>query len=221
MIPRLIAATTGGALAALAAAPSLAQGKLTSPAVEPAPIAPVVAPSPTEDWTGPYVGGQLGWGWLDGEADLEGGSDFDIEGDGVIGGLTGGYRYDFGRWVVGGEVQYDWADAEFDEVDPGTTTVDDAGRLDNMWRAKGLAGYDAGPALIYGSLGWTRADVEVADERYDSDGWLVGAGVDYMLTDSVSVGGEVMYHQFDDFGDGGEEIDLDATTLQGKVTFRF
>lgn len=190
--------------------------------MEPVVTAPLVMPTPTQDWTGGYLGGQLGWGWArgDGTNTFDG---VDLDADGVIGGVTGGYRYDFGNWVVGGELQYDWSDIEFSEIDLGSASidVDDQGRLSDIWRVKGVAGYDLGRTLVYGSVGWAGATAEIGDESYDSTGWVVGAGVDYMLTDRFSVGGEVMYHDFGEFGDEGENFDVNATTLQARATFRF
>ena len=221
IVRRLALVSAAAALAPAASAPAFAAGPVT---VAPDPVveAPLVMPAPTYDWSGPYVGGQLGWAWARGE----GANTFDgidLDADGVIGGVTGGYRRDFGNWVLGGELQYDWADTEFNEIDVGGTSldVDDEGRLNDIWRVKGTAGYDLGRTLIYGSVGWAGASAEIGDEDYDSTGWLVGAGVDYMVNDRFSIGGELMYHDFDEFGGDGENFDVDATTLQAKTTFRF
>lgn len=40
-----------------------------------------------------------------------------------------------------------------------------------------------------------------------------------MLTDSFALGGEILYHEFDNFNGSG--IDVDATTVQMRGTFRF
>ena len=213
--------SAASALVAAAAGPAFAAGPV---AVAPDPVvaAPLVTPAPDLDWSGFYAGGQLGWAWARGEGTntFEG---VDLDADGVIGGVTTGYRHDLGNWVLGGELQYDWADTEFSDVEIGDTPIDldDEGGLNDIWRVKGIAGYDLGRTLVYGSAGLAGASVEIGDDGYDSTGWLVGAGVDYMLTDRFTVGGEVMYHDFDEFGDDGENFDLDATTLQAKATFRF
>jgi hypothetical protein len=39
------------------------------------------------------------------------------------------------------------------------------------------------------------------------------------LTDSLTLGGEVLQHQFNDFDGSG--VDLDATTVTARVGFRF
>lgn len=200
--------TTAVAILAALTVPAQAAGPTPAPAT-PVVAAPPAPPAPS-DWSGFYAGGQLGWGWLSGDARAG-----DLDGDGAIGGVTGGYRRDLGRLVVGGEVQYDWSDIALDYGDD-----DAAGDLEALWRVKGLAGYDAGQALIYGSVGWARASGEALGDDFDGDGWVVGAGVDYRLNDRLSLGGELMRHRFDDLGDGTAD-DLDATTFQGRITFRF
>ncbi len=192
-----------GALATGLAFPASAQ-KMTAPAPDPVVVAPVYV-APAYDWTGFYAGAQLGWG--SGSADT---GAADIDHDGAIGGLNVGYRHDFGQFVLGGEAQYDWANLDLD---------DDAGSIDNVARLKAIAGYDAGRSLVYGSAGWTRASAEVGGEDYSDSGWVIGAGMDYLVTDRVTLGGEIQYHRFDDFDDTG--IDVDATTIQAKMTFRF
>ncbi len=219
MLQRLFITTAACGVASALAAPAFAGGP--TPVMEEPPIAaPVAMPAVGTDWSGPYVGGQLGWGWAQAED-----GDLEIDGDGVIGGLTAGYRHDFGRFVLGAEAQYDWADIELDDASIDGDDVDldalglDAPSLDSVARIKAIAGYDAGRTLIYGSAGWARATLSQGDDDASDDGWVIGAGVDYLWTDRVTVGAEVMHHQFDDFDDSG--VDVDATTLQAKMTFRF
>ena len=77
---------------ALAALPAFA-GSLDEPIVAPIPAAPVVVAT-GPDWTGGYIGAQLGYGDVD--TDVDG-----VDGDGLIGGLIAGYDFDFGSYVVG------------------------------------------------------------------------------------------------------------------------
>jgi outer membrane immunogenic protein len=39
------------------------------------------------------------------------------------------------------------------------------------------------------------------------------------VTDTISLGGEVLYHEFDNFKDSG--VDVDATTFQIRANYRF
>ncbi|SER96821.1 Opacity protein [Tranquillimonas rosea] len=196
-------------IAVVAGTPVFAGGMTPAPAdpvvqpSQPAPVVPV-----TGDWTGAYVGAELGYGDITAEND--GG---DADGDGVIGGLTAGYDRDFGNFVLGAGVDYDFADIDL-EAD-GT----EVGSLDSVARLKVRGGYDLGSTLIYATGGAAYADAEIGGEDYSDTGYFVGLGADYKVTDSVTVGGEVLYHQFDDFDDTG--TDVEATTAQARVTYRF
>ena len=81
------------------------------------------------------------------------------------------------------------------------------------------AGYDAGNTLIYGVAGAAYAEAEAFGEDLSDTGYVLGAGVDYKVTPNVVVGGEVLYHKFDDFDDTG--IDADVTTVQARVAYQF
>ena len=48
------------------------------------------------------------------------------------------------------------------------------------------------------------------------DGKFAGLGAEYALSDSMSVGGEVLQHSFED-----DQNDFDMTTVQARVNFRF
>lgn len=154
------------------------------------------------DWTGPYAGVQFGRSI----ADMSGGDD----GTGSAIGLQGGYRYDFGTFVLGGEVQYDWLD-----LDVG----DGAGSVDSYGRIKVDLGYGIDQWLFYGTFGATHADAELDGETYDEWGWLAGFGVDYMVSEPIAVGIEVQHHGFGKLGD--TDRDFDGTTVEAGVTFRF
>jgi len=188
------------ALAAVAA-PALAGG-LNQPAIEPAPLAPAPAPvAAGPDWSGFYAGGQLGFG----DVDAGGG----VEGDGLLGGVHAGYRYDFGGFVAGVEADYDAADID----------LGGGAGLDDVTRLKLQAGVAAGPALIYatGGAAWAGVDLGATSER--DNGWFGGVGVAYPVGSNITVGGEILRHQFDDFAGTGS--DISATTATARVSFRF
>jgi opacity protein-like surface antigen len=208
------------AIAAVLAAPAFAGG-VAEPMVE-----PVIAPAPApvlsySDWTGPYAGVQLGYGDLDLSRPAGAAPALDAGGHGWLGGVHAGYMWDFGTWVLGGEVDYDAADIDLtslEEIDPAAT-----GSLDSVARLKLRAGYDAGQALIYGTAGPAWANATISDGATSSDfsdvGYFAGVGVAYQLTDRWILGGEVLSHQFDNFDNTG--IDIDATTATVRASFRF
>ncbi|MDA0924279.1 MAG: porin family protein, partial [Proteobacteria bacterium] len=53
----------------------------------------------------------------------------------------------------------------------------------------------------------------------DSDGWFAGLGYEMLVTDMISVGAELLYHEFDSFDLVG--LAADATTAAVSVNFRF
>jgi len=167
-----------------------------TPIFEPEPIATSPA---LPNWTGGYIGGQLGY------ADV-GSNTAGVDGDGFIGGIIAGYDYDFGRWVVGAGIDYDFASVDV------TPTTD----LENVLRLKLRGGYKLGQGLLYGTAGYANADT---DSLGDDDGYFLGAGYEHIIYERFSIGGELLYHEFDNFNASG--IDLDATTFQLRGTFRF
>ncbi len=201
--PTMIAA----ALTAVSA-PAFAGG-LTPAAPEPmvqAPVAVVAAPTMTADWSGVYVGAQLGYGDFQGESDL--GSESDLTGETY--GLYAGYLHDFGSFVVGGELGYD------DVSGIGSDLFDIDG--DSLISAKLRIGYDAGRFLPYLTVGGAQLSTTGAVEDSDT-GYLYGLGADYALTDSWRIGVEANQYQFDDFADSG--IDLSGTSVGLRVSFAF
>lgn len=228
----------------MTAAGALIAGAAHAGGVAPAPQEPLVmAPAPvaSTDWTGGYAGASLGYGTVDADGDValedddfdfgsddEDAFDLDIDGDGAVGGIYGGYQYDFGQFVVGGELDLNVANLDFDDDSPFDAAdegISDAwdenggASIDQIHRAKLRAGYDAGNALIYGVVGAAYAKAEIAEEDFSDTGYVVGAGMDYQFRTNMTVGGEVLYHKWDDFDDTG--IDFDATTAAVRVGYQF
>ncbi|KIN72893.1 outer membrane protein [Sulfitobacter guttiformis] len=173
-------------------------GSLEDPVIETpatavyAPVAPVGT-----DWTGAYGGLNLGYADIDGTGD--------VDGDDTTYGLHVGYDYDFGKFVLGGEFEYDKTDIDLGGV----------AEADSVARLKLRGGYDLGRTLVYATAGAARVDTSVGDET----GEFIGVGVAYQVTDRFTVGGEVLEHRFDDIGGSG--VDADATTFNLRGSFRF
>lgn len=175
-------------------------GKLVLATVAATFAAGAAAAQASGNWTGFYGGAQLGYADID--TNVSG-----VDGDGVIGGIILGYDYDLGDWVVGGGFDYDWSDVDLS----GAATVED------VWRIKVRAGYKVNPqGLVYGTGGYARAGT---DNLGSDDGWFLGAGYEQIVVPNVSVAGELLYHEFDNFDSSG--VDVDATTFQVRVAYRF
>lgn len=200
--------TLGTALTLAIAAGGASAGNLSEPVITPAP-APMPAPMPVStggEWTGFYAGGSLGFADVGDDA-----ATFADDMDGLTYGAHAGYDYDFGSYVLGGELEI----SGFDVQDSNTATS-----VDSVTRLKVRAGYDAGLFLPYVTAGVAQLNTSGAPlGDVDDTGSFYGLGMDYMMTDSIRVGGEVLQHEFDDYAGSG--INADALTAGVRVSFRF
>ncbi|MEL6607765.1 MAG: outer membrane beta-barrel protein [Pseudomonadota bacterium] len=195
-------------IAALAAAPLLSAPAFAGsldPVIEDSIVpVPVVPAAPARyDWTGPSVGAQLSYG----DVSTEGPA---LSGDDALLGLRAYYDYDFGNYVLGGGLQYDTADIDLEGV----------ASVSEVLRLGARAGIASGQNWYYGTVGFARAFTDDgAAAPGDSDGYFIGAGYEVALTESVTAGAELLYHQFDDFDI--DTLDADVTTLGLSVNYRF
>lgn len=208
MISRLLPA----AVLLAAAAPAFA-GSLDAPVVVAAPAAPVVVPAAPAiqtgaDWSGFYIGGQVGYGTLESE-------DLNAEGEGYLTGLHAGYQRDFGRFVLGAELEHNWGDLQIQDA---TTGADLDASVDRVLNAKLRLGYDAGRFLPYVTGGYTQAALSGGvDDQIE--GIVYGVGVEMRINDRFSTGIEILRHDFDDIG--ATEASGSATTIALRGTIRF
>ncbi|WP_304619498.1 outer membrane protein [Paracoccus sediminilitoris] len=189
------------AIASLIAAGAANAGGYTAPVVEAAPVevAPVVTMD-ASDWSGFYAGLQYGQGEatasLDGE---ETDTDFDAYG------VHGGYNHDFGKYVLGGELDYNKVDLDNDGGDADLT------------RLRARAGYDLGRFLPYVTLGAAHisgdGDLSETDVTY-------GIGADYKVTEMFTVGAEYTKQDFSDV-DNVDGLDLDTDMVQVRASYHF
>ncbi len=154
------------------------------------------------EWTGFYGGAQLGFSDI--EADAR-----NADGDDAFGGVHVGYNHDLGDYIIGGEIDYTFGDIELGN---------NAGTLESTARLKLRGGFDLGQSFVYATAGYAYADGDFGGRSADGDGYFVGFGAEYLLSDKISVGGEILYNEFDDFGGAG---DLEATTVAARVSYRF
>ncbi|OSQ45763.1 outer membrane protein [Marivita geojedonensis] len=187
----------GTALVATAATSTYAGSADLAP-VEPMIVEPVTV-APTQmggDWTGAYGG--LSFGNLSADAD-------DLDDSEGVYGVYGGYDYDFGQFVVGGELDYQTGE----DIQLGGIEVDD------VLRAKVRGGYDLGRTLVYGTVGAAQLNTNIGDDT----GFVGGLGVEYKVTEQITVGGEYLAHRFDDFDGTGVDVEADTVSIRGSFRF--
>lgn len=192
----------------------IATATLTAPAFAGGPTVvteePMIVPAaeayvaPGLDWSGAYVGAQLGYG----DVDSNGAG---LDGNDWFGGVHAGYRWDLGSWVAGTELSYDATN-----IGLGATAGDE---LSDVLALKLSAGREIGNSLVYGTVGAAHANASVAGTDLSDTGLVYGLGFDYAVNDRWTVGGEVLEHSFDGFD--GTTTDFDATTVKAKVGLRF
>ncbi|MEM7487785.1 MAG: outer membrane beta-barrel protein [Pseudomonadota bacterium] len=188
------AAALAATVTILTAGAAAAQGVIpldTSSAPPPVPTF-----TPTYDWNGFYLGGTVGFA----NGDVSGASDDDS----VIGGFRLGYDADLGNYVIGGRVDYEFTDIGIGD-----------GEVDGIFRVGARVGFDSGRDLFYGIGGYADTDT---DDVGSGDGFFVGGGYETFLTEQITLGAEVLYHDLEGFGGG---TDLEATTATVGVNFRF
>ncbi len=171
----------------------------------PAPAAPLEV-APVATWAGPYAGLSFGYGF---SGSTEG-PGTDIDTDGWLGGVFGGYNFQNGMLVYGAE-----ADFNISDVNGEDGGVSSRSRMDGSLRGR-LGAAVTDNVLIYGTAGAAaeRQRISVAGDRDTQAmlGYTVGAGVDALLTDNVF--GRVEYRYTDygsqDFELGGGSADFDS-----------
>lgn len=144
------------------------------------------------NWTGPYIGVNVGAGWSMGQLNVPNSAAF--SGIGLLGasaGLTGGYDYLFGSNVVGGLV----LDANIKTVNAHATTTsgDSAGMTEAYsWALRGKLGVLADErTFIYGTAGFSEIGlnaaisngVSTASQNDRLNGAVFGGGIETRLQD--------------------------------------
>lgn len=206
----------GMSLFALGAAPVMA----ADIPVKAARVAPVVA-APVYNWTGFYIGGNVGGGWGRAEylntanttffGDVAPGQTFSHNTRGFIGGGQIGYNYQVGSFVLGLEAAFDYSDIK-GGVNPGLGGPPPLGMDDNfetrirsLFLGTARVGYAWNNWLLYAKGGYAGGDVRVsvvdtAGINQGSgassswrNGWTIGGGVEYGITPNWTIAAEYNY----------------------------
>ena len=219
------------AAAALLTTPALAADLAATGGYKDAPIISTPA-----NWTGFYVGGNVGGAWtqLDSSLNLSDGLGDTLNlnhtnaASGIAGGGQAGYNFQNGALVLGVEGDFGILGVsqtrDVVALTAGTDSIALGTKLDGGFAADitGRIGYAAGPALLYFKGGWAYLDATVgidAPSPYNVQksgfsGWTLGGGMEYLLSPNWSVKAE---YQYFDFGSVAlDPIGKADSTLVGK-----
>ena len=182
-----------------------------------APVYKAPPASIVYNWTGCYVGGNLGGGW-DSISNVRTGQvgipfpaqDYGSDtGSAFIGGGQIGCDYQVGTWVLGIQGQADWGRINSSHSIPPYPRFSYNTTVNNLATLTGRVGYTVMPqALLYVKAGgaWTRdhLDVTIPTAAFLSEsadvnftGWTVGGGLEWMMMSNLSV---FVEYSFMDFG---------------------
>ena len=165
------------------------------------------APPPFR-WTGLYVGLHLGgawgdtdWSFFDGAGTTEA---FNQSASSVIGGGQAGWLGQWGNLVAGVEISYSLLD--LNETTTAALTADRTrtSEINDLFLATVRVGYATDRWLAYVKGGYANAEVDFTSNVASSgaqtssssereNGWVLGGGLEYALTQSVSFGVEYSF----------------------------
>lgn len=168
----------------------------------------MVDAAPAFTWTGFYVGANGGWVWGDVDFDfITVGTSSNTDFDGGFAGGTVGVNWQWNSIVLGVEGDLDWAGMDGSDPCPNPAF---RCKIDFNWlaTARGRVGFAWNRFLVYGTGGVAFADVDFStppggagftssfNETYL--GWTVGGGVEFGLTNHISIKGEYAYFDLGD-----------------------
>ena len=176
--------------------------------------APAPAPSAKVNWSGFYMGANLGYAGVSSSfTHLENGAttgeSFTNKPNSVLGGLQTGARYQFqNNFVVGAEFTYDFRHADDEtRTDLNATPRNRRSEVGNLWELSGNVGYSFDRYLAYVKAGYANTKLKYSNIRISTGavlgqssdnvgGYVLGAGVEYAFTSNVSLGAEYNYYRF-------------------------
>jgi outer membrane immunogenic protein len=173
------------------------------------------APAPLNaySWAGPYLGATIGYEW--GSV-----SNNPTHPSGIAGGAEGGYNWQRGAFVFGGETDINLSGAD-DTLSPW--------EFSNPWfgTVRARAGVSISNVLLFGTAGLAygdlRADTFALSESHTTVGWAAGLGAEIGFTPHWSAKAEWLYLDLSDhyFSITQNNNGLGANLLRMGVNYHF
>lgn len=159
-------------------------------------------------WQGAYVGIAGGYTWLK-DVDNSFSPPIRDKGQDWLVGAYAGYLAQFGNFVVGGEAEANRLGVTYDLFNFIT--------VENSYVVKARAGYAFDRFLVTGHAGGAYITTNFMGLK--DWGWEAGAGVDYAVTDHLTVGAQYSHYGFTKFD--GTLLDAHTDMLSGRVGYKF
>ena len=189
--------------------------------------APVSADGPK--WTAIYGGIHGGIDLTSVDMGIGGSGGLGVNGlsaNGEAYGIHGGIDYVLpGTMIlVGIAADWTWSNASFD-INLGGFNILSAG-LDESWAVTGRVGYTMGRAMPYLLGGYTqaKASASLLGNSIGSEtlnGWVAGAGVEFLLDYGLSLAGEYRYTRFDDLSYFGGLVEFSPERHEVRAALRY
>jgi outer membrane immunogenic protein len=205
-------------------------------------------PAPAYNWTGIYVGGNVGGAWSTTDWTFFNAANseaFSQDASSWIGGGQIGYRYQFApNWV--GAIEASWSGTDLKNTSLSVLNADRSrqSQITDLLLVTGSLGYALNNWLTYVKGGYANANVgfntfvastgQVTTTSSSSEGgWTVGAGIEYGFTPNISGGIEYDFARIN-IGNRNQTVapafiapetvstaQADIQTLLARVNFRF
>lgn len=160
------------------------------------PVVDVIAPPPVviEDtpeyrWKGLYLGGHVSK-WTGHRRDFDESPDESLADDISYGAFVG-YNLQYGKFVFGPELE--WTSSA-----PGGVGNAAGESLNNIFDIKGRVGVAWGRALPYVFAAYSIADWSAPSGSDSMSGIAYGGGVDFLVTERIFVGADVVFRNMDE-----------------------
>jgi len=208
------------------------------------------------NWTGPYLGASVGETWgAEKWRYVTSHDTVDPDFAGYLAGGQAGYNYQIGRFVTGIEGDFGASNARGVKSCPNKDFYGCEANLDQLGSLTARLGYTWGRALFYAKGGWAFGEVTAqshlnigsptnapAYQLFTNvgptnaapiataawiDGWTVGGGMEFALTDRWSAKAEYMHYELGKFGfapaSAGEsaEAATEGDTVRVGVNYHF
>lgn len=185
-----------------------------------------LAPSelrPGFSWGGAYAGASAGYVWNKGTDKFGATSDNLAANAATVSGFVG-YNYEISPAIIAGlegELGYDWNKVT---TASGTRAT---GGLDTTLRGRLGFAYDRALLYVAGGYAGTAMKLERGTTSASPwlNGWTIGAGVDYAITDSLFLRGEYRYAQYAKqnviLAGATHAVDLSNQTLKVGLGMKF